>query len=522
MEHEDTRGTPVRLDDVRRLAGVAEREGLLDGLGPLWRRCPEPLASLAPAGSAPTARFDWFWPALAHFAGRAASDAECALALAILDRLFRPSILEAAAQRAFRRLPGVPAVVETLAEVTGAADYAIHLVHLLTAANRPADVNRVIGRRVSDGTLAVSELIEPQDLDGVAWLAPASGLRASLPVPTVTATGHEVVGRRLLWPSGRPYLAELRDAVLEADILVHVGDAGALAAGISYRRRYGLPYRSVVLSPKQPLAVHAPLGDDVPILDQATYLGRPAEHGHFIIECLERLYAHAMARRPPKAPILVRSLPRAGYRQLLTGLGLPADDDGYAVMPGNRVRCRRLTLAGIGTQLPAVDPDTVRFLGDRGRHAAGVPAGRPGPGRRLYLARPATARRSIVNEGAVRDELERCGYETVHLEELDLADQIALVAEASEVVGVHGSAMINLVWARPGTRVCVLAPASWRTWAPGHIDMLFGLLEAAGLDATLVEGEHQGTDDRAVLQFHADLDVPLAALRRWLGHPRHG
>ncbi|MEQ9330861.1 glycosyltransferase family 61 protein [Thalassobaculum sp.] len=511
----------VRLDDVRLLARIAEREGLLADLVPLWRRCPEPLASLVP-GAVLATGVDWIWPVLEHLAGRAASDTDCARALVILDALFRPTVMEVAARRGMGGHSGTAGVIETLADTTEAPDYAVHLVHLLIAANRPNDVNRAIQRYVSDGRLAVSTLVESEKLDGLLWQAPAPETRRTTSVPVLGADGDERVERRLDWPSGRPYLAELQGVTLEANFLLHVPEAGVVADGISYRRRYGLRYRSFLMSPKQPVVVHAPLTEDVPILERATYFGRPSEHGHFIVEGLERLYAHTMAGHPPRAPILVQSLPRPGYRRLLAGLGLPADDDGYVVVPDNRVHCRRLTVAGIGTQLPAVHPDTVRFLGDRGRRAAGVPAGRDGAGRRLYLARRASGRRGMLNEASVRGELETAGYETVYLEDLELVDQIALIADASEVVGIHGSAMINLIWARPGTRICVLAPASWRTWAPGHVDMLFGLFEAVGLEATLVECDFAETARGKRQQFDADLEVPIAGIRRWLGRSRSG
>lgn len=513
---------PVRLDDVRLLARVADREGLTDRLGPFWRRCPEPFSSLAPATSAAPSDHGWIWPVIAHLADRTPADPECSEALAVLAKLLQPAIVEVVSQRAVRGLPDTTGVISIIADITKSATYAIYGVHSLIAERRPADVNAAIARHMSDGTLAASRLIEPEDIPGLAWLAPTPSQPTNLTVATIGSEGHRGVERRQPWPSGRPYLAELQDATLEAHFLLHVGEGRALTAGVSYRARFGLPFRSVLLSPKHSVAVHAPLGGDIPVIEHATYFGRPSEHGHFIIEGLERLHAHDRAESPPSPPILVQSLPRAGYRRILAGLGLPADDDDYVVVPDNRVRVRRLSIAGIGTQLPVVDEATVRHLGELGRRAAGVPAGRNGAGRRLHLARRRSGRRNIVNEAEVRAALEARGYETVYMEDLDLADQIALIAKASEIVGVHGSQLINAIWARPDTRVGVLVPSTWRTWDPGHVDLLVGLLRAAGLDASLVECDLENADERVMQQFHADLIVPLAGLRRWMGSPRHG
>ncbi|MEQ8393802.1 glycosyltransferase family 61 protein [Thalassobaculum sp.] len=514
----------ANIDDVRLLHRVAERYGQVEALAPLWVRFPEPFASLGAAQvGTKMARF-WIWPPLSRIAERVEADPEAGTALAVLDRLVRQTILGVIADIALNRMPGVDTVVETLATATGAGAYVIHLAHIRTAQQRPTEVDRLLQHGLSRELIQASVFVRPDSLAGGRYVAPAPDRRSVITVPTIDVDGHHGVDRPLGHSPGRPYVAALDQVVLEEQFLLHVPGAGVLSEGVSYRWRYGLSQRSFLLRPSRNEALHTPLaGDDqITRIPSATFFGKTSVHGHFIIEGLERLHAYALAGRSLDPPFLVQDPPRPSYRRLLAALGLPADDDGYAVIRSTRVAIEHLVIGGIGTSLPAVNPDTVQFLHDRGRHAAGVTDGTGRPGTKLYLARGSSMRRRIVNEDAVRDALEARGYRTVQLETLDLIDQIAMIAEASEIVGVHGSALINLIWATPGTRIGVLVPSTWRDWRPGHVEMLFGQFQSVDLDATAIECAPARDERGAFHQFNEDLEVPVAALRRWLGDPQHG
>ncbi|MFI0397194.1 glycosyltransferase family 61 protein [Paracoccus jiaweipingae] len=78
------------------------------------------------------------------------------------------------------------------------------------------------------------------------------------------------------------------------------------------------------------------------------------------------------------------------------------------------------------------------------------------PERRILVSRSDARRRKIVNEDALRAELEPRGFETVRFEDLSIAQTATLISEASHIVAPHGAGLANLIFANPGTRVLEL------------------------------------------------------------------
>ena len=83
-------------------------------------------------------------------------------------------------------------------------------------------------------------------------------------------------------------------------------------------------------------------------------------------------------------------------------------------------------------------------------------------GRRLYVARTDTDRRTMLNEDAVIEEMRRRGFEILVPGTMSMTEQIRTFREASIVVGPHGAGMSNIVFCDPGTIVYELLPAHYR------------------------------------------------------------
>lgn len=81
---------------------------------------------------------------------------------------------------------------------------------------------------------------------------------------------------------------------------------------------------------------------------------------------------------------------------------------------------------------------------------AGVDPSTTVPHRRLYISRAHSAR-PIVNEDELLPILRHHGFEIIFSEQLTVAEQIALFAEASCIVGAHGAGLTNVMFAQPGT-----------------------------------------------------------------------
>jgi capsular polysaccharide biosynthesis protein len=58
------------------------------------------------------------------------------------------------------------------------------------------------------------------------------------------------------------------------------------------------------------------------------------------------------------------------------------------------------------------------------------------------------------------------GFEYVTMDGRSLEDEIELFSSADAIVGVHGAALTNLLWARPECRVLELFPYGWNH--PGY------------------------------------------------------
>lgn len=70
-----------------------------------------------------------------------------------------------------------------------------------------------------------------------------------------------------------------------------------------------------------------------------------------------------------------------------------------------------------------------------------------GARRRIYASRQQGRQRRIVNEHELSPVLERFGFETVHADTLPLAEQAVRFSTAEVVLGVHGGALTNMLFA---------------------------------------------------------------------------
>ncbi|MGA7314594.1 MAG: glycosyltransferase family 61 protein [Silvibacterium sp.] len=126
------------------------------------------------------------------------------------------------------------------------------------------------------------------------------------------------------------------------------------------------------------------------------------------------------------------------------------------------VRVERLVMtaktAGLGSPLAGLTP-----------HPADVAILRkffakyhePSPGdRKLYLSRVGQER-SPANELAVQLDMEKQGYALFDSARMSLVSQVALFSSARQLVGMHGAALANIVWAPEGVDVCEIFSSSY-------------------------------------------------------------
>jgi hypothetical protein len=77
--------------------------------------------------------------------------------------------------------------------------------------------------------------------------------------------------------------------------------------------------------------------------------------------------------------------------------------------------------------------------------------------RRIYVSRAAANERRVTNADAVLDALSAYGFESYRLEDLPVAEQVRLFADADVVVAPHGAGLSNLVYSEDVAVVELLA-----------------------------------------------------------------
>ncbi len=157
---------------------------------------------------------------------------------------------------------------------------------------------------------------------------------------------------------------------------------------------------------------------------------------------------------------------------------------GYLKLPPERLhlmapvtRCRDLVVASTPCGGEHTDPWVVDFLREAVPRADDAPRHE-----KIYVYRGETTRRRCVNEAALMERLQSLGFAIVEPGRMSVSQQAACFDAAKVVVGVHGAALANFAFCRPGTRVVELMPAN-------YIAFFFAnLAAAAGCEYRLVVG----------------------------------
>lgn len=125
------------------------------------------------------------------------------------------------------------------------------------------------------------------------------------------------------------------------------------------------------------------------------------------------------------------------------------------------------------------------------------------PSRKLFVRRGSSSIRQAENEADVVRSLRARGFEDVAMEGLTVAQQARLFSEAAVVVGVHGAALTNLLFAPPGARIVEIFP-------PGVRETSYFAAAAHGkLSYSYMIGEAATAGAKAVR-------IPLSKLERLL------
>lgn len=125
----------------------------------------------------------------------------------------------------------------------------------------------------------------------------------------------------------------------------------------------------------------------------------------------------------------------------------------------------------------------------------------------LYLAR--MGRRRCLNDAAIVARCLELGFTVVDESSRTIPEQIELYRDAKVLVGPHGSAFTNMVWAKPGARIVEMIPSTFDVEYHEHLAASLGhhhtkIACANGPRAT----------SGVTIDFNADVPFVIAAIER--------
>ncbi|MFT4505379.1 glycosyltransferase family 61 protein [Caballeronia sp. 15711] len=234
----------------------------------------------------------------------------------------------------------------------------------------------------------------------------------------------------------------------------------------------------------------------------------PSNYGAFLFRVLPKLAGAGdlISKRRVLAPVYTPSM-----RELLKLSGL-ADEQ---IIPHNTHVIYEIERALIPSNRNIhafIDHETLAFYAKlREQYGAAQ------RGKRIFVSRMgwagsyAATHRVMVNEAEVAAALQELGFEIVRTHDMSILEQIEIFSSASIIVGASGSAMYNVLFSHPGTKLIDIE--SEPHWIFAHTN----LFSSCGLDYGIFEG--RGIDPTSTAPhkpFSVNIDALIARVKQML------
>lgn len=328
----------------------------------------------------------------------------------------------------------------------------------------------------------------------------------------VQAVFHGSVQRPLI--RGRPFermhvlprsLRQVPDVLVMPGLVVVDATSGRV---VPYPMMAGEthPHNRLRVWPDGKLSFTDPLRRQAAVsFDQPVFLADTSHqiYGHFLLEVLPRLLL--LDHCPSDTLVLTGVKMQPPYPEMFAAMGV---DPARVVSLETPAWCRSAYLADNLVDLRNfVAPqawDAFARLARVGERSTVATV------ERLYVSRRGIRRRALTNEAEVEALFARRGFTIVCPESLGFADQVRLFSHARIIAGPGGSAMHNMVFSRPDTRVLILA-------IDGLVLPIDTLLTREPGMLTYVLGTSTDSTRLYLAPWSIDLDEVEAALDRIIG-----
>ncbi|MEV7398348.1 glycosyltransferase 61 family protein [Aeromicrobium sp. NPDC092404] len=307
---------------------------------------------------------------------------------------------------------------------------------------------RALPRRGSDST-AMTAAWEPQ---AVTIHVRPEGEHLDREQPPGEPAGHWAFATMRTYDVPPPFTADIADGTVVGDYGAVVTPGGTLDFETS-------PYFAITDWREHPLFLRRRLPRaeqvDGSVLALATRGGGNSYY-HFLLDVLPRwgVFEESMPGREPDA-IHVPSTTRY-HRELLALSGL----DRLPVIEASRstaVRARHLLVPSPANPMEVAPRGMVEWV--RRTFPAVETADKP---KRIFVTRTGGRNtRRLIEEPELWPELEGRGFVRIDPGAMSVRDQIDHFAAADVIVGIHGAALTNLVFAKPGVSVLELFTSTY-------------------------------------------------------------
>ncbi len=247
--------------------------------------------------------------------------------------------------------------------------------------------------------------------------------------------------------------------------------------------------------------------------------GNYVNYYHWTLEGLGRLAAADEMSLKGTSSVLVPEFTTGVQADGFALTGLAGTHDVRHVAPHETFHVRHMVVPWSVTRYHRPHPCIRPFFGRLRSAAKTGPGPRP---TRVYVDRRgadrrAGAHRCLVNEDDLVAALARYDFVPVRLEELSLAQQISLFANAHIIVAPHGAGLANLVYASPGCTLIELHMDDWVNWCFRHLAAVFDVIYDCTVGRRIAASETSGATRLWSISVMHVLGAVETALARYGG-----